>query len=173
MDFGWSNFMKGPISHHWCQAQADYCRSFPRPKRFDSCTWSIKLIQAIWTIFVDVWNACNAHLRTDMDQHTQNVLDKQVRKAFALKHSMTANDCLLFYANLEDHLKSTLESKQMWLESVCIAVHDFTVVHKCTPSQLIVTDFFSTVQTAPNQPTSPNDLLLYNNADTAPIPALV
>eukprot|EP00957_Ditylum_brightwellii_P131532 10032229-Ditylum_brightwellii.AAC.1 len=72
MDLGWDNFMKGRISHHWCQAQAEYCRSFPRPKQFDSCTWSIKLIKAIWTIFVDVWNARNAHLHTDMDQQTQN-----------------------------------------------------------------------------------------------------
>eukprot|EP00957_Ditylum_brightwellii_P134090 10223150-Ditylum_brightwellii.AAC.1 len=66
---------------------------------------------------------------------------------------MSASDCLLFHTDLEDHLKSTPESKQLWLESVCIAVYDFTV-------------------TAPNQPTSPNNLLLYNNADTAPIPDL-
>eukprot|EP00957_Ditylum_brightwellii_P202582 15330786-Ditylum_brightwellii.AAC.1 len=78
MDLGWSNFMKGQISHHWCQTQAEYCRSFPRPKRFDSRTWSIKLIKVIWTIFVGVWNVRNAHLHTDMDQQTQNVLDKQV-----------------------------------------------------------------------------------------------
>eukprot|EP00957_Ditylum_brightwellii_P021607 1629202-Ditylum_brightwellii.AAC.1 len=90
MDLGWSNFMKGRISYHWCQAQAKYYRSFLRPKQFDSCTWSIKLTKAIWTIFVDIWNAHNAHLHTDMDQQTQNVLDKQVTKAFALKHSMSA-----------------------------------------------------------------------------------
>eukprot|EP00957_Ditylum_brightwellii_P028479 2150610-Ditylum_brightwellii.AAC.1 len=68
--------MKGRISHHWCKAQAAYCNSFPPPKRFNRQTWSIKLITAIWTIFVDVWNACNAHLHTNMDQQTQNVLDK-------------------------------------------------------------------------------------------------
>eukprot|EP00957_Ditylum_brightwellii_P076163 5789523-Ditylum_brightwellii.AAC.1 len=38
MDLGWSNFMKGKISLHWFQAQAEYCRSFPTPKQFDSCT---------------------------------------------------------------------------------------------------------------------------------------
>eukprot|EP00957_Ditylum_brightwellii_P028989 2190379-Ditylum_brightwellii.AAC.1 len=46
------------------------------------------------------------------------------------------------------------------------------VVHKHKPNKQTVTNFFSTVQTAPDQPTSPNDLQLYNNADTAPIPAL-
>eukprot|EP00957_Ditylum_brightwellii_P067504 5124939-Ditylum_brightwellii.AAC.1 len=165
--------MKGRISHYWCQAQAEYCRFFPRPKQFDSRTWSIKLIKAIWTIFVDIWNACNAHLHTDMDQQTQNVLDKQVREAFALKHSMPASDYLLFHLDLEDRLKSSPESKQLWLESVRIAVHDFTVVHKRKPSQRTVINFFSTVQTDPDQPTSPNNLHSYNNADTAPIPALV
>eukprot|EP00957_Ditylum_brightwellii_P045828 3477074-Ditylum_brightwellii.AAC.2 len=153
------------------QAQAEYCRSFPRPKQFDSRTLSIKLIKAIWTIFVDVWNARNTHLHTDMDQQTQNVLEK-VRKAFDLKHSMSASDRLLFHLDLEDCLKSSPESKQLWLESICIAVHDFTVVHKRKPSQQTVTDFFLTVQTAHNQPTSPNGLHLYNNADTVPIPAL-
>eukprot|EP00957_Ditylum_brightwellii_P098072 7470736-Ditylum_brightwellii.AAC.1 len=86
---------------------------------------------------------------------------------------MSASDGLLFHLDLEDCLKSSPESKQLWLESVQIAVHNFTVVHKRTPSQGTVTDFFSTVQTAPDQPTSPNDLQLYNNADTAPIPALI
>eukprot|EP00957_Ditylum_brightwellii_P091444 6963163-Ditylum_brightwellii.AAC.1 len=32
LDLGWSNFMKGQISHHWYQAQAEYCKSFPRTK---------------------------------------------------------------------------------------------------------------------------------------------
>eukprot|EP00957_Ditylum_brightwellii_P094006 7158053-Ditylum_brightwellii.AAC.1 len=47
LDMGWSNFMKGQVSHHWCQAQVEYCKSFPRPKQFNSHTWSIKLIKAI------------------------------------------------------------------------------------------------------------------------------
>eukprot|EP00957_Ditylum_brightwellii_P030722 2328122-Ditylum_brightwellii.AAC.1 len=88
-----------------------------------------------------------------MDQQTQNVLDRQVRKAFALKHSMSASDCLLFHTDLEDHMKSSPESKRLWLESVHIAFHAFTV-------------------TALNQSTSPDNLLSYNNANTAPIPAL-
>eukprot|EP00957_Ditylum_brightwellii_P044575 3380048-Ditylum_brightwellii.AAC.1 len=108
-----------------------------------------------------------------MDQQTQNVLDKQVKKAFALKHSMSASDCLLFHTDLEDCLKSSPESKQLWLESVRITVHDFTMVNKRTPSQQLVTNFFSTVQTALIGPTSPTDMHLFNNADTAPIPALV
>eukprot|EP00957_Ditylum_brightwellii_P048566 3685499-Ditylum_brightwellii.AAC.1 len=82
--------MKGRISHHWCKAQAAYCNSFPRPKRHNRQTWASMLIKAIWTIFADVWNARNAHLRANMDHQTQNVLDKQIKKAFALKHSMSA-----------------------------------------------------------------------------------
>eukprot|EP00957_Ditylum_brightwellii_P111219 8481249-Ditylum_brightwellii.AAC.1 len=70
-----------------------------------------------------------------MDQQTQNDLDKQVRRAFVLKHSMSASDRLLFHLDLEDHMKSSPESKLLWLESVCIAVHDFIVVHKRKPSQ--------------------------------------
>eukprot|EP00957_Ditylum_brightwellii_P000681 53670-Ditylum_brightwellii.AAC.1 len=105
--------MKGRISHHWCKAQAAYCNSFPRLKRFNRQTWSIKLIKAIWAIFVDVWNTRNAHLHTDMDHQTQNVLDKQVKKASALKQSMSASDRLLFHTDLKDRLKSSLESKRL------------------------------------------------------------
>eukprot|EP00957_Ditylum_brightwellii_P175685 13377046-Ditylum_brightwellii.AAC.1 len=110
---------------------------------FDSTTWSTKLIKAIWSIFVGIWNARNAHLHTEMAQTTNNILDKQVWKDFALKHSMFASDRLLFSIDLTKWLRSSPESKHLWLEAVKIAIHDFTGVHKCTLSQRVVASFFS------------------------------
>eukprot|EP00957_Ditylum_brightwellii_P118841 9064688-Ditylum_brightwellii.AAC.1 len=46
-ELGWSNFMKGRIAKQWCEAQALYCRSFPKPKEFDEQQWTTKLIKAI------------------------------------------------------------------------------------------------------------------------------
>eukprot|EP00957_Ditylum_brightwellii_P078161 5942441-Ditylum_brightwellii.AAC.1 len=79
-DLGWNNSMKGRIAKQWCTAQATYCCSFPKPKEFDECQWTTKLIKVIWTIFIDVWNAKNAHLHTDMENQTTSILHKQVRK---------------------------------------------------------------------------------------------
>eukprot|EP00957_Ditylum_brightwellii_P000008 385-Ditylum_brightwellii.AAC.1 len=105
----------------------------PTIKKIDSHKWTTTLIKAIWTIFVDVWNARNEHLHTVMEHTTQSVLDKQVRKAYALKHSMFASDQLLFQLDMKDRLQSSPESKRLWLESIRIAVHNFLVVHKRTP----------------------------------------
>eukprot|EP00957_Ditylum_brightwellii_P166218 12653742-Ditylum_brightwellii.AAC.1 len=49
-ELGWNNFMKGRIAKEWCEAQALYCRFFPKPKVFDERQWTTKLIKAIWTI---------------------------------------------------------------------------------------------------------------------------
>eukprot|EP00957_Ditylum_brightwellii_P122461 9338353-Ditylum_brightwellii.AAC.1 len=103
----WDNFMKEMIGKEWCQVQAQYCRDMPIKSTFDSTTWSTKLIKAIWSIFINIWNARNAHLHTEMAQTTNNILDKQVRKAFALKHSMFASDHLLFSINLTEWLMSS------------------------------------------------------------------
>eukprot|EP00957_Ditylum_brightwellii_P007382 559429-Ditylum_brightwellii.AAC.1 len=83
-DLGWNNFMKGRIAKEWYKAQALYCWSFPKPKVFNERQWTTKLIKAIWIMFIDVWNARNAYLHTDMENQTTNVLDKQVKKAYAL-----------------------------------------------------------------------------------------
>eukprot|EP00957_Ditylum_brightwellii_P064830 4918464-Ditylum_brightwellii.AAC.1 len=48
-DLGWNNCMKGRITKEWCEAQASYCQSFPKPKAFDERQWTTKLIKAIWT----------------------------------------------------------------------------------------------------------------------------
>eukprot|EP00957_Ditylum_brightwellii_P114227 8708761-Ditylum_brightwellii.AAC.1 len=31
-----SNFMKGQLSRYWCQVEAEYCKSLPRPKQLNS-----------------------------------------------------------------------------------------------------------------------------------------
>eukprot|EP00957_Ditylum_brightwellii_P058420 4430208-Ditylum_brightwellii.AAC.1 len=80
-----------------------------------------------------------------MENTTQSFLDKQVKKVYALKHSMFASDQLLFQLDMKDRLQSSPESKRLWLESIRIAVCDFLVVHNCTPSQRAIAEFFPTV----------------------------
>eukprot|EP00957_Ditylum_brightwellii_P198807 15153759-Ditylum_brightwellii.AAC.1 len=80
-----------------------------------------------------------------MEHTTQNVLDKQVRKVYAMKHSMFASNRLLFQSDMKDRLQSPPESKRLWLESITTAVHNFLVVHKRTPSQRAIIEFFPTV----------------------------
>eukprot|EP00957_Ditylum_brightwellii_P084018 6386903-Ditylum_brightwellii.AAC.1 len=164
--------MKGRVAKQWSQAQAEYCRSLPRSKKYDPHRWITTLIKTIWTMFVDVWNARNVHLHTDMENNTKSVLDIQVKKAYALKHSMFASDQLLFQLDMTDRLQSSSESKQLWLESIRIAVHDFRVVHNRIPSQREITDFFSTV-TSDNPDTNQEELHEFFNNDMAHIPELI
>eukprot|EP00957_Ditylum_brightwellii_P204893 15341256-Ditylum_brightwellii.AAC.1 len=110
-DLGWNNFIKGRIVKEWCQAQAQYCRDMPDRPAHNSITWSTKLIKAIWLIFVDVWNAWNAHLHTEMENTTNNILDKQGWKAYTLEHSMSTSNRLLFHMDLTECLKSSPKSK--------------------------------------------------------------
>eukprot|EP00957_Ditylum_brightwellii_P044474 3373942-Ditylum_brightwellii.AAC.1 len=77
-------------------------------KAFDKKTWMTKLIKVIWSMLVVVWNARNAHLHTEWESATNNVLDKQVRKAFALKHWMFQSDRMLFQTTLLEWLESSL-----------------------------------------------------------------
>eukprot|EP00957_Ditylum_brightwellii_P122662 9354139-Ditylum_brightwellii.AAC.1 len=171
-ELGWNNFMKGRIAKKWCEAQALYCQSFPKPKIFDEQQWTTKLIKAILTIFIDVCNARNAHLHTDMENPTTNILDKQVRKVYALQHSMLASDCLLFHLDITDRLKISQESKHLWWESVKIALHNYNAVHKCTSSQRVITEFFPLPQTNQGAIMHQIDNHSYNNTDTTLIPAL-
>eukprot|EP00957_Ditylum_brightwellii_P000631 49293-Ditylum_brightwellii.AAC.1 len=146
-ELGWNNFMKGRIAKQWCVVQALYCWSFPKSKVFDEQQWTTKLIKAIWTPFIDVWNASSALLHTDMENKITNILDKQVRKLYALKHSMFASDRLLFHLDITGRLKTSQESKCLWWESVKIALHKYNVVHKRAPSQGVITEFFQPPQT--------------------------
>eukprot|EP00957_Ditylum_brightwellii_P075801 5761030-Ditylum_brightwellii.AAC.1 len=141
-NLGWNSFIKGHVSHYWCMLQACYSNTLPNVKAFDSKTQTTKLIKAVWMIFVDVWNAQNAHLHTEMECATNSVLDKQVKKAYALKHSMFYSDRLFFQVPLAEQLQLSLATKKLWLESVRIAVHHFTVVHNCTLTQCVMTDYF-------------------------------
>eukprot|EP00957_Ditylum_brightwellii_P178111 13565986-Ditylum_brightwellii.AAC.1 len=56
---------------------------------------------------------------------------------------MFASDPFLFHLDLTERLKKCQESKCLWLELVKIAVHDFTIIHKRTHCQQVVTDFFT------------------------------
>eukprot|EP00957_Ditylum_brightwellii_P109130 8325222-Ditylum_brightwellii.AAC.1 len=80
-----------------------------------------------------------------------NMLNKQVRKASALKHSMFQSDCLLFQTTLSEWSELSQEAKWLWLKLVKIAVHEINVIHKCTPDQRVITDFFPEKSNTPSQ----------------------
>eukprot|EP00957_Ditylum_brightwellii_P175749 13382803-Ditylum_brightwellii.AAC.1 len=103
----WDNFMKGRTAFKWCWAQAQYCRDMPNHSGLDHATWSTKLIKAIWSVFVNIWNARNAQLHTELAQSLNNILKKQVQKAFVLKHLVFTSDHLLFSTDLDTQLKSS------------------------------------------------------------------
>eukprot|EP00957_Ditylum_brightwellii_P196432 14966519-Ditylum_brightwellii.AAC.1 len=44
--------------------------------------------------------------------------------------------------SLADRLNTSTESKALWLQSVSIAIHDFTVIHERTPCQPTITTYF-------------------------------
>eukprot|EP00957_Ditylum_brightwellii_P079009 6009387-Ditylum_brightwellii.AAC.1 len=98
----WNDFIKGCIPTHWHLAQECYRFELQADKAFDRKKWTIKLIKVTWTIFMDVQNARNAHLHTKWESATNNVPDKQVKKAFALKHLMFQSDYLLFQTTFLD-----------------------------------------------------------------------
>eukprot|EP00957_Ditylum_brightwellii_P201871 15327608-Ditylum_brightwellii.AAC.1 len=65
---------------------------------------------------------------------------------------MFHSDRLLFDISLTDCLNSSQECKRLWLESVKIAVRDFTVVNKQTPTQPAITEFFQWTARPDTQP---------------------
>eukprot|EP00957_Ditylum_brightwellii_P206575 15349062-Ditylum_brightwellii.AAC.2 len=142
---GWNNFMKGRLSINWKMAQAMYINDLPKNRtaqKFDCKLWSSKVIMGIWSTFCLVWNVCNAHLHMEMQVELISSINQQVRKSFSLKHSVFETDQSLFLMTLYDRMNCSDESKALWLQSVHIAVHDFTIVHKLTPQQQVMTDFF-------------------------------
>eukprot|EP00957_Ditylum_brightwellii_P130806 9978302-Ditylum_brightwellii.AAC.1 len=108
-DIGWDNFIKGHAAKHWSWAQKSYKSALPMTKIFDSNQWTTKLVKALWTIFVDIWNARNAYLHTEMEDMRSSVTDKQIRKAYTLQQSMFHSNHLLFNVSLTDHLNSLQE----------------------------------------------------------------
>eukprot|EP00957_Ditylum_brightwellii_P036143 2738515-Ditylum_brightwellii.AAC.1 len=170
-DMGWHNFIKGQIVKDQCLAQANYCRDMPNRPTHNPNTLSTKLIKALWSIFVDVLNARNSHLHTEMENTNNNIHNIQVWKVFALEHSMSTSNRLLFHMDLIERIHSSPKSKQLWLESVKIAVHDFKRVHKHTPSQCVITDFFSNISTTTQG--TPQEHEQWNDVDTAFVPSLI
>eukprot|EP00957_Ditylum_brightwellii_P156952 11945201-Ditylum_brightwellii.AAC.1 len=83
---------------------------------------------------------------------------------------MFASDRLLFHLDISERLRSSSESKRLWLESVKIAVHDFKVVHKRTPAQRVMTDFFNRTTTEQIIPAEQQN---WQDTDTTYIPALI
>eukprot|EP00957_Ditylum_brightwellii_P173300 13193602-Ditylum_brightwellii.AAC.1 len=94
--------LHGMRPKYWWLAQECYSKELLNAKFFDCKTWTTKGINVIWTTFVDVWNARNTHLHMEWESATNNVLDKQVRKAFALKHSIFQSNHLLFQTTLPE-----------------------------------------------------------------------
>eukprot|EP00957_Ditylum_brightwellii_P177547 13523605-Ditylum_brightwellii.AAC.1 len=105
---GWNNFMKGRISIMWKVAQKMYTDELPvskKSKDFNKELWSSRVITEIWSIFRQIWNTWNVHLHTEMTDTYSTILNKQVRKAFALQHSISETDQFLFHMPLQDQLK--------------------------------------------------------------------
>ena len=127
---GWDNFMKGRMSICWKMAQELFKLALPNCNGYDREMWASKVITEIWSIFRHIWNAQNAHLHSEMEESHFSTLDKQVRKAFSLQHLMFESDRLLFHLPLADRLQTSHESKALWLQSVSIAIHNFTIVHE-------------------------------------------
>eukprot|EP00957_Ditylum_brightwellii_P175363 13349533-Ditylum_brightwellii.AAC.1 len=79
---------------------------------------------------------------------------------------MFKTDQLLFHMPLQDQLKYHHDAKDMWLESMKIAVHDFTVVHEQSPSQPTITSFFQhTTQDTQPQLMNINEQVTNNTED--------
>eukprot|EP00957_Ditylum_brightwellii_P007259 551667-Ditylum_brightwellii.AAC.1 len=83
---------------------------------------------------------------------------------------MFASDRLLFHLDLTKRLKTSQESKRLWLESVKIGAHAYKVVHKRTPAQSVITVFFT--RTTPEQIT-PVERQNWQDTDTTYIPELI
>eukprot|EP00957_Ditylum_brightwellii_P018566 1395723-Ditylum_brightwellii.AAC.1 len=60
---------------------------------------------AVWSIVTHVWIVFNAHHHTDMEEIDASLLNKQVRKAHAFKHSIFASDQILLTMPLSDRLE--------------------------------------------------------------------
>eukprot|EP00957_Ditylum_brightwellii_P127339 9709618-Ditylum_brightwellii.AAC.1 len=82
------------------------------------------------------WKAQNAHLHDVIGNDDSAHLNLHIKHAYGkLRHSVAKSDTLLFTMPLEDRLKPSAYAKLAWLEAVCIAEHNFTVVHKRQPTQ--------------------------------------
>eukprot|EP00957_Ditylum_brightwellii_P074116 5631885-Ditylum_brightwellii.AAC.1 len=122
----------------------------------------------------EIWNAQNAHLHMEMKDTHSTFLNKQVRNAFALQHSMFETDQLLFSMPLQDQLDGSQDAKRMWSELVKIAMHDFTTIHKSTPSQRTISSYFtSTTESIVTSPHDNNSQVTNEPGDANYMPTLI
>jgi hypothetical protein len=171
---GWDNFMKGRMCIRWKMAQEMFKLALPTCNGYDRERWASTVITEIWSIFRHIWNARNAHLHSEMEESHFSTLDKQVRNAFSLQHSMFESDQLLFHMSLADRLQTSHEAKALWLQSVSIAIHDFTVVHERTPCQPTITSFFHPIDgSAPTSSITNNTVPSPAEDDIEYMPALI
>eukprot|EP00957_Ditylum_brightwellii_P189999 14464698-Ditylum_brightwellii.AAC.1 len=79
--------------------------------------------------------------------------------------------------SLQERLEGSKEAKALWVQSVRIAAHDYTVIHKRNPQQWVITDFFRLHGQEADQERFPADKLLMSQenivADTGYIPVLI
>eukprot|EP00957_Ditylum_brightwellii_P142097 10826519-Ditylum_brightwellii.AAC.1 len=69
--------MKGRISIRWKVAQEMFKSAKTNYRGFDREMWVSKVITGIWSIFRQIWNARNLHLRTEIAESHSSTLDKQ------------------------------------------------------------------------------------------------
>ena len=156
-DIGWNNFAKGRISKEWGATQQIFYDQFYPTSSYNAEHWMGKLITAIWTVFRTIWNSRNAHLHWSLDSELSSNLNKEITQAFRLySHSVSETDSLLFSKPISELLKMSKPSKQTWLASIQIAVHDFLIIRKQTPTQWAITKFF--IPTPPEITTTSTEL---------------
>eukprot|EP00957_Ditylum_brightwellii_P118212 9016486-Ditylum_brightwellii.AAC.1 len=92
-------------------------------------------------------------------------LNKQIKRAYLiLIHEMFKQDTHLFSRDNKDMMMMHSAAKQLWLQAVDIAVHDYIIIHKCTPTQGQITQYF----THPNKVNVPQDNYQPDKAEHAP-----
>ena len=94
-----------------------------------------------------------------------NTLNKQITRAYhTLAHEMFEQDTPLFARDLKEMMTMHSAAKQLWLQAVDIAVHDYKTIHKRTPTQRQITQYF----THPNRVNIPQDNDQPDKAEHAP-----
>eukprot|EP00957_Ditylum_brightwellii_P152288 11594245-Ditylum_brightwellii.AAC.1 len=78
-----------------------------------------------------------------MDNSSSSHLNKHIKYVYStLRHAMIKSDQCLFAKPLQERLDMSTSSKLAWLEAVCIAEHDFTVLNKRSPQQHTIIELF-------------------------------
>jgi hypothetical protein len=143
---GWNNFIKGRVSKKWSEAQDIFYKSVHPTSPLTGEQWSSKLITEVWKIFFSVWKARNTHLHCPPGNEPSAHLNKRIQHAYSrLRHSIAKSDSLLFSLSLHERLNTSAAAKLVWLDSVGIAEHDFSIIHRRSPTQRTIPDMFQTI----------------------------